>query len=281
MTYRLARPDFIVVTGETGDRKFYSRYAVTSPPGGEPALRGFTLTYPGRAPDLDRMVLAVAAAFDPLPPGPPAPEGPPPATPAGPAAAAAVPPPAILAGAAVLVAPGLALTRSDARRCPDATVDSAPARWGRQDPGSGLALLAVAGHAAAPALALSAAPPEAPRYALFFAAGGGVPSLSVARAADAPPGGAGLPLQRADAGVPLVDGTGALAGLTSAREGRQLAVGGVAVAADYAVADAGQIAAFLRDAGVATAAPDADRGLGAALARWRPAILALRCRAPA
>lgn len=282
VTYKLARPDFIVVTGETGDRKFYSRYALATPPGGEAMLRGFTLTYPGGAPDVDRLVLAVAAAFDPQPPAPQAPAGAAAASAAAPEAKlpAAAP---VLVGAAVLVAPGLALTRADQRLCRDPTVDGAPARWARQDPASGLALLAVADRAGVPAPVLSAAAPPAPRYGLFFVPVDGGATLSVALAADAAPGRAGLPLQGADAGVPLVDGTGALWGLTAARDDRPPSAGGVVVAASYAVADAGQIAAFLRAAGVVTGSAGADpaAGIGVLLARWRPAVLPLRCRAPA
>ena len=287
VTYKLARPDFIVVTGETGDRKFYGRYALATLPGGESALRGFTLTYPGSAQDVDRLVLAVAAAFDPQPPAPQAPDAkPPPGTAAtSPAAPDAKPPAAapVLVGAAVLVAPGLALTRADQRLCPDPTVDGAPARWSRQDPASGLALLAVATRTGVSAPALSGGAAETPRFGLFFVPGAGGPTLSVALAADAGPGRVGLPLQGADAGVPLVDDTGALAGLTAARDGRPPAVGGVVVAARYDVAGAGQIAGFLRDARVTTAIAGADpaAGPGALLARWRPAVLPLRCRAPA
>ena len=289
VTYRLARHDVIVVAGEAGDRRFYSRYAVAAPPGGEPALRGFTLTYPAaRAADFDRIVLAVAAAFDPAPLMPQPDPGPPPtattAAAVAAAASAADGKPPVLVGAAVLVAPGLALTRADPRSCPEPAVDGAPARWTRQDAASGLALLAVAAHGTTAVLPLAAAAaPVSRRYGLFFVPGEGAPALAVALAGGDEAGFAELPLQGADAGVPLVDGAGALAGLTAAPDIRPPSVAGTVVAGPYRVTGPGQIGAFLRDAGVATTAPIADdmAGPGAALARWRPVVVPLRCRAPA
>lgn len=273
VTYRLARPDAVVATGEAGDGRFYARYALAGAPDGASAVRGFTFTYPAGRPDLDRIVLAVAASFDPQPPP----------FPAAPAPAAASAP--ILAGVAVLVAPGLALTSADPRLCPDASVDGVPARWSRQDPDSGLALLALPAHAEATAPVLAPPPvPGAPaaRYALFFAAADGPPRLSAALAGEAGPGRAELPLQGAEAGVPLFDADGALAGLVAAHSGRTVAVRGVLASARYRVVEAGRIAAFLRDAAVAAApAAGAAPTTGGILVRWRGAVLPLRCRAPA
>ncbi len=276
VTYRLSKPDVVVVSGEAADRKFYSRYALGVAPGGGSVLRGFTLSYPKEAADLDRIALAVAASFDPFPaveaPAPPAPTPPP----------RAVPPPAVLSGAAVLVGPGLALTRSDAARCEGAEAGGAPARWLRQDPATGLALLALPGHAEASPVALSSGD-EPARLALFPVPAedpAAAPVLSVAGVAGEAPGSVRAPLQGADAGAVLLDGAGALAGLTAGRGEAGMRIGGVVAETRYGVAGAGGIAAFLRDAAVPTV-PAAGGALppGEAAARWRPAILPLRCRA--
>ena len=276
VTYRLSKPDFVVVSGEAADRKFYSRYALGMVPAGGSVLRGFTLSYPKTAADFDRIALAVAASFDPfpaaeLPAAPPAPTPP----------VRVVPPPAVLSGAAVLVGPGLALTRSDAARCEGAEAGGAPARWLRQDPATGLALLALPGHAEASPIALSSGD-EPARLALFPVPAedpAAAPVLSAAGVAGDAPGSVRAPLQGADAGAVLLDGAGALAGLTAGRGDAGMRIGGVVAETRYGVAGAGGIAAFLRDAAVSTV-PAGGGALapGEAATRWRPAILPLRCR---
>ena len=62
VTYKLLRPDFFVVTGEMGTKKFYTRFAPTSE-----GLRGYTLTYEAaRSAEIDRVVIAIANTFQPL-----------------------------------------------------------------------------------------------------------------------------------------------------------------------------------------------------------------------
>ena len=68
VTYKVKRPDFLVVTGETPTGRFFIRYAQT-PTG----LRGFTLSYDkALAVETDKLVIAVANSFDPLPGAAPA-----------------------------------------------------------------------------------------------------------------------------------------------------------------------------------------------------------------
>nr|WP_147025225.1 trypsin-like peptidase domain-containing protein [Methylobacterium oxalidis] len=63
VTYKLKRPDFIVVTGETGTGKSYIRYVA-----GEAGIRGFTIGYDkALSGEVDRLVIAVANAFVPFP----------------------------------------------------------------------------------------------------------------------------------------------------------------------------------------------------------------------
>ncbi|MBV8567768.1 MAG: peptidoglycan-binding protein, partial [Methylobacteriaceae bacterium] len=62
VTYKASRADWFVVSGEAGDKRFYTRIAQgTGPKGAE--LRGYTLTYPASAPDFERISIAIANSF--------------------------------------------------------------------------------------------------------------------------------------------------------------------------------------------------------------------------
>ena len=64
VTYKLLRPDFFVVAGETATGRFYTRYG--SGPNG---LRGFSIGYDkALSKDADRLVAAIANSFVPFPP---------------------------------------------------------------------------------------------------------------------------------------------------------------------------------------------------------------------
>ncbi len=63
MTYRLQKPDFVVVTAETAAGSSYTRYA-TGPQG----LRGLLIGYDkALSGEVGRLVIAMANAFDPFP----------------------------------------------------------------------------------------------------------------------------------------------------------------------------------------------------------------------
>ena len=60
ITYKLLRPDFFVVTGETPTGKFYRRLA-----SGPSGLRGFSIGYDkALAASVDKLVIAIAASFE-------------------------------------------------------------------------------------------------------------------------------------------------------------------------------------------------------------------------
>ena len=68
MTYKLLRPDFLVVTAETGTGKSYIRYAA-----GDAGLRGLTLGYDkALTGEVDRLAIAIANSFVPFPEAAPA-----------------------------------------------------------------------------------------------------------------------------------------------------------------------------------------------------------------
>jgi len=63
VSYKVLRPDFFVVAGETAGGKFYTRYN-----SGPESLRGFAIGYDKAvAAQLDRLVVAIANSFTPFP----------------------------------------------------------------------------------------------------------------------------------------------------------------------------------------------------------------------
>jgi hypothetical protein len=189
ITYKaLKADDFLVVAGEQGGDKFYSRFA-RAPAGWPqgPSLRGFTFVYPAsKAGEFDKLSLAVANGFDPfadtpashgaaalraqsarstvdvvrVATGAPALGGPvvvplPGALVTGLSPGARptptpIPTPTEVTATALYVAPGQALTALPAGKCNDPRVDGKPAKLLRADAATGLTLLGGDFAAAAP-----------------------------------------------------------------------------------------------------------------------------------
>ncbi|TXN44614.1 serine protease, partial [Methylobacterium sp. WL119] len=148
VTYKLKRPDFMVVTGETASGRSYVRYAA-----GPEGIRGFAIGYEAaQAGEIDRLVIAIANSFVPFPGTPgeapriaTAPAAAPPASGApqssGAPQVASAP---NVVGTGLVVAPGRVLTASSVlEACPAPRIGSAPARVLRSE--RGLALLEAAG----------------------------------------------------------------------------------------------------------------------------------------
>ncbi|MGL4810544.1 MAG: hypothetical protein ACRCXM_02105, partial [Beijerinckiaceae bacterium] len=166
VTYKLQRPDFVVVTGEENGRAFYTRAAL-----GNGQVRGFTFSYPAtRKGDFDRVMLAIANSFDPFPVAGAAIAGRPavtqPSQTAGQQGITVRPIPAQparprLAGTGIVTAPGRVLTSAAVLRagCP-LTVRGLPAQAPPAADGA-LTVLQVSGLAA-PAIRLehSQSPPQ-------------------------------------------------------------------------------------------------------------------------
>ncbi len=276
VTYKFSKPDFFVVAGESGERKFYSRFAI-EPEGGDLSaadrlVRGFTLTYSkADAKRMDRITIAMAASFDPFP-----------------AAAAAAPPakpntgvPAVdpgLGAQAVIVAPGLALTSLTPQRCPAPQAGGVTVSFKATDSTSGLALLAVPTSTTAPPSIAESADPQGSYFALFKSSD----ALNVAPATlrDAAAGPVmSSPLQEPAAGVPVISRTGQLVATVRAGSASPKVIGGTVLAADYPLTGSAAIRAFLARAGVtiplaSTATPAT---LGDAVASWAPLLIKISC----
>ena len=279
VTYKLKRPDFIVVTGETAAGRSYLRYAA-----GPAGIRGFAIGYEAaQEPEVDHLVIAIANSFVPFPDAPAeAPRiaaAPPALTPALPPAAA--PPPAAMApqviGTGLVVAPGRVLTAASvAEGCPSLRAGAAPAKVLRSD--RGLALLEAAGLPGPKLPGLHGASASEDRV-VVAADGAGA---SVAPGA-MPATGSGearvtAPLQPGSAGAPVLDRAGGLAGLVARYPAAPRLVAGVVPPASFPVIPGAVIAAFLAEGGIALKPSTAGEGsAGVAASAVGGAVIGLGC----
>jgi hypothetical protein len=274
VTYKLARPDFVVVAGETPGRKFYTRFAQGADAQGRPVLRGFTFYTPDDRPDLDRVVIAVANSFDPFPGAVPEPVARPPVGQVGPVATAPGAPPAAQPAAAAAAPAATAISLGAGKwlaalpaDCASATLADAPAK---------ILSRGKDGLAARPAARLAAAAPAhgapgdgAAALALGYAAGQGAPGLVVASGRLDAAGALVAGLQPGMAGAPVFDREGRFLGLARPFAAPRL-VAGVAPAAPHGLIAAQEAGVF---AGLPAGAEPARVG-AAELARTYGAALA-------
>ena len=262
VTYKILRPDFLVVSGTTAGGTFYTRMA-RGAVNDAAELRGYTLTYPNALkPQFDVIAIAIANAFEPFPA--------PAAAPAAPSRSAPLVASALADGA------DLALSILPPGACTDLQVAGHQGRISRQDAGSSLVLLdvpglQVPGSTARPLPPFAAAPVSGTPVVVLFetaAAAGAVPPASglFATAGEllAPPAGAAnaaitAPLQAPATGAVVFDRTGALVGLVAAVPQMPRLVAGIAPRSTYSIVLATALAGFLGSAerplqSVATAA---------------------------
>jgi hypothetical protein len=281
VTYKLLRPDFFVVAGETPQGKFYMRLAKL--PDG--ALRGFTVSYDkALAPVWDKMTVAAANSY--LPSGQAS-------AVAGTAAAGQTarsvqpPPPDPLAPRAfapslttVIVAPGRGLTAAAAfKACAQPRAGAQAARLVAEDGPSGLALIAFDAQGAPP---LSAALQAAGDGAAIIAFGPGPDSARTLLALRGELAGSALsaPLQPGAAGAPVFSG-GGLAGIVISDPSARLQVAGVVLQGRHRVADVTAIDRFLAAQGImaGTAAAPISSRLGSLVARHGRSVIGVTCGA--
>lgn len=285
ITYKLLRPDFFVVTGETPTGRFYRRLAA-----GPSGLRGFSIGYDkALSGTVDKLVIAIASSFEPFPSGP---------MPAASAVASApssasmptsiLPPVAARVterhGVGLAVADRVAVTAaSGVEGCRSLRVGGRTAKL-RGTADGGLVLLDVEGGPAFVAPGLRAeAPGERESVTLVgFGDEGGK------RAAVALPGqgvriGSNAavlaPLQPGQAGSPVFDRQGRLAGIVTANPSDKVLIAGVAPQRAYAIADGAALQSLLTKAGVSplAAMSGADLSTGAVVAKVAGSVLPVMC----
>ena len=241
ITYKLLRPDFFVISGETASGKFYRR--VQADAGG--ALRGFSIGYDKAvAASLDRMVIAISASFEPF--GKMTPDKTTPARPDDkPAQVAAVPQ---RRATGLVLAPETILTAEAAlRSCTDIMVSGEndgpkiPARIARRLEGTGLMVLTAKAGRALPARA--GAPVDGAAVLIQRDSEGellaSAASLTALKAATS--------LQEGGAGAALFDKTGAFIGVINGVPVTKFRVAGIVPSLSYAFLPAADV---LKSAGL-------------------------------
>jgi S1-C subfamily serine protease len=283
VTYKLLRPDFFVVTGETLTGKFYRRMSL----GSDGAMRGFSVGYDkALAADMDKLVISVANSFDAFPGATVvAATAPRPGTPAvGPAVLT----PSVPAGPRERLASGLVLeggiiltSEAGMKDCKAVTAGprKAPARIVATDTATGLALLRADGvtrSGAAPGMG-SSLKAEVSLTMVGQAWSGNAPAGIFAEAITTAPNRITAPLQPGSAGAALFDSTGALAGIVIDDPGARKQVAGVVPAARYRFATADDIGVFLQKNNIAPSKADQPRMTGSVAVARRDAIIPLIC----
>lgn len=278
ITYKVLRPDWFVVAGDAGGKRFYTRMNQT--PAG---LRGYTLTYPvARAAEFDRIAIAVANSFE----SSPAATAAAPAAPAAPGQPQGTSPmrpadmPTLYSG--LVVAPGTVVTVAAVEGCPAPAVGRQPAKITAVDKAAGLAILDVPGLAAPQAAMRAAVPADAdPLLVLEQTPFGRDVQLAVVPGeARLPDGGKPrvfAPLQRGAAGAAVFDRAGAFVGLVAAVAAEPRVVAGVMPQASWPLVPAAAVFAMVRQPPAPAGAAMAPLTAGAVAAAQRGRVVAVDC----
>ena len=279
ITYKLKKPDFVVITGETGAGRSYIRYAA-----GPTGIRGFTIGYDkSMAAEAERLVIAIANSFMPFPEESPLgrPNSEPTrATPSAPAL------PGNLAGpiaTGLAVASGRVLTAAAAlESCPNPQIGGLPLRQVNRDASGALVMLALE-TGAQPGKPFSMlpirtdAPASGESLIVLGAESKGPASVAPAIAGS---GAVQAPLQPGAGGAPVLDRAGRLVGIVARFPSAPRLVAGVMPPTRYTMIPGAAVAAFLADVGVPTTI--SDRGgsatLGSAAAPVIGSVVAIECR---
>ena len=288
VTYRLLRPDFLVISGEIGRSTFYTR--ISKPPADQPGpLRGYTFTYLTAAKTIENVGIAIANSWSPVSTAPAAPAagvaavtaagvnavtGRPAGLPAGLPAGASPQTPQTpqraaapsLTATGIVVAADKVLTLFD--RCTDPRIAGRPATVLKRDADTGLTLLQVAGLNGLPAsLKAATGKPGSAVLALFLARKGAGPDTEASVAPGeflsstpkAPSGRLLAPVQAEGQGAPVFDRAGSLVGIAGRIEGpRQVA--GILPQRAWPLVSTASVSAMLASASLTLGTPGTGRG---------------------
>jgi Putative peptidoglycan binding domain len=286
VTYKLLRPDFFVVAGETPSGKFYRRMSAAA----DGAMRGFSISYDkALAGEMDRLVISVANHFDAFPAANPAAANALAAaqrTVAAQSATASQPAPA--AGPRERLASGLVLdggfvltAESGIKECKTLATGprKTPARVVALDNASGLALLKADGlpRPGNPLTLGSVVNAETALTVVSQAWVNAMPSGVFSQALTTRSDRIAAPLQPGGAGAGLFDASGAMAGIVVDDPGARRQVAGVVPAARYRFATADDVTAFLQKQQITLAKADPARPAGHVAAARRDAVVAVTC----
>ncbi|MGO4704853.1 peptidoglycan-binding protein [Microvirga sp. 2MCAF38] len=228
VTYKVIRPDFYVIAGETPTGKFYTRYA-----SGPSGIRAFSIGYDkSLAPQIDRLVVAIANSFTPFPTSP--------ITTAAPVMSPATTSPqkSIATNNSGLIGTGIAI--GSRQVLTSAAVDTCKSLQAaglkpQQVSGKGPWVLTFAEDIkATPANVLASPTMEgASLLVVAFTTDGGQVSLNAAPASALDEASINAPLQPGASGAPVLDATGGLVGLVGTVSGDGRKIAGILPAARY------------------------------------------------
>jgi peptidoglycan hydrolase-like protein with peptidoglycan-binding domain len=305
VTYKLLRPDFFVVTGETAGGKFYRR-AVKTPLG----ISGFALGYDkALSSSWDRLTIAIANSFEATPATGPTPASTPVAnTPSAALPVATAPTPAANTGQSavtptittrafeprvfvrsatgLIVADGkLLVSTSGLTGCRNPRIGNLALGSVISDPTSGLGLASIPGlkvSGQAPVLTKDKA--EAVMALAQGERSSAQQGLPAQRELLAVPvsqlaGRLSGAFQPGAAGAVVLDAAGHVAGLLISDPADRLQLAGIVIARDYAMADAEQIGRFLARENVTliTATDTAPVSTGQMVAGTGKLVVAISC----
>ena len=269
VTYKLKKPDFIVVTAETATGRSYVRYAL-----GEAGIRGFALGYDrALAGEVEPLMIAVANSFSAFPT-----DGDSPSVAATPPTPVTAPKPAPSPGGGLAAAPpsvspsseprasatglnlggGRVLTAASAlETCPAPRIGGLPARREGAGPVVVLRVEGLGGAAVPISLRTEALAADEALLVLAVEASGG---RSVAPGVSGT-GGVYAPLQPGAGGAPVLDRAGRLVGLVARAPASPRQIAGVMPPTRYAMVPATALAETVK--GSASAPVAAAPVLGA------------------
>ena len=287
VTYKLLRPDFYVVTGETDQGRFYSRMAK-----GVQGLRGFAIGYDKSvASAADKLVIAIANSFDPFPTGPiPTVPSQTPQVASAPTAGQpmAVPTPGKPTerqASGLQVTQAMVVTSASAiDACRSISANGRPAQVAKQD--GALALLTVGAAGKAPSsLRLRKEPADPATELVVMSIGEATPGQR--RPVAIPAGvrtmakGAAInaPLQAAGAGSAAFDRHGALVGLVTGVPDATKTIAGVIPQRSYGLSNSAELEKFLGANGVALGGPAAgsEMTVGQIVGETSASVVAISC----
>ncbi len=256
VTYKILRPDFFVIAGETPTGKFYSRYA-----GGPEGIRAFSIGYDKTlAPQVDRFVVAIANSFTPFPTTSAAPM----ATASDPAPTPQAPPPvpethgARLIGTGLVVGARQIMTTSPVETCKDVRVLGLEPRQVR---GKGAYILDFAEDLKAkPATFIQGGMAEgSPLLILAFADEGSGPGLTAVSGLAVTATTVTAPLQSGASGAPVFDDQHRLVGLVGSVSANQRRIAGMIPAASYGIVPVSDLSKAFPDLHQSHTEPAAQR----------------------
>lgn len=284
ITYKLKKPDFIVVTGETANGRSYLRYAKS-----EAGIRGFSIGYAKPlAGEVDKLVIAIANSFIPFPENAVTASGRPSGTVASlPVSAATQNEPVRPAATGLILAPGRVLTSAAALEgCQTPRIAATSARIAARDLDSGLALLEFdprpVPNSPASVPGLRSEPLQSAEALVVLGAeakGAASVAPAVVGTEGAEPPRVFAPLQPGAGGAPVLDRSGRLAGLIMRFPEAPRLVAGVMPPSSYALVPGSAVARFLADRGITVSTrPRHAVTLGAAAGPFISAVTAIECR---